>query len=62
MRKIVTFKKQWLASDFGQGVCEAVPEVQPGRVTAAAAEIAVGCTCHRGLLSRHGLNADLRLP
>jgi hypothetical protein len=39
--KIVAFKEQWLARDFGQGVRETVPKVQPGGVAAAAAEIAV---------------------
>jgi hypothetical protein len=40
--EVVALKQNWFARRLGQGVGEAVSEIQPGRMSAALTEITVG--------------------
>ena len=58
--EVVPFAQQCLSRGLGQGVREAVPEVQAGFVAAALAEIAVCVTGGAGLVAGHWFDAQLR--
>jgi hypothetical protein len=50
--EVVPFEKERLASEFGEGIGEAVTEIQPFRV-AALAEVVEGLAREMRLLNRH---------
>jgi hypothetical protein len=58
--EVVPFEQQCFSGGLGQGIREAVPEVQAGLVAAALAEIAVGVTRDAGLFSGHWFDVQFR--
>ena len=59
MHKIIALVEHGLALFAGQGVAEAVSEVEVGGMAAALAVVTVGLAGDFGLLVRDGLDDDL---
>ena len=58
MVEVVTLEEQRLSDGLGKGVSETVAEVQPGRMSTAFAEIAVGLPRNLRLPFRNRLNQE----
>ena len=59
--EIVAFKQQRFTCELCERIGKAIAEIQPGRMAAAFAEIAIGLPCNSSLGFGYGLNDDLRL-
>jgi len=61
MAEVIALVKDGFALVSGQGVAEAVAEVEFGGVAAALAEVAEGLSGDLGLRLRHGFDDDSRI-
>ena len=62
MDEIIPLKQDRFTSHLGQGVGEAIPKVQTGRVPAALSEITVGFSSNPRLSFGHRFGYELSLP
>ena len=60
MRKILALEQQGLACGLGEGVGEAVAQIQAGRAAAVAPVGSLGAPRETGLPGGHGLDRDSR--
>ena len=61
MGEVIALEQQWLARDPGEGIGEAIAEIQPRRMAASFAEIAVRLPRDPCLRLRDGLDFELCL-
>jgi len=58
MNEVVAFRQDWFALVTGEGVAEAVAEVEVGGMATAAAIVAIGLAGDAGLLIRERFHCD----
>ena len=61
MGEVIALEQQWLARDPGEGIGEAIAEIQPRRMAASFAEIPVRLPRDPCLRLRDGLDFELCL-